>query len=409
MFLSAAAFAVVAVSAVAVAPTTSEAIPAFARQTGAACLSCHFQTFPAINSFGRSFKLGAFTDVGEQALVEDDNLSLPSVLNASFVLRAQIQQTKTSSAGGSVTTTAYNIPADAVLLMAGRVGTNTGAFVEFDGTAANWQLMNSVDFDGIKAGLNVQNTGFGPTAALEVSNVFGQHGGKLNGKAVSSVETIIKNGNFLGGQTTSVVAWAANDMFVGQVGGVAMAGAAGLVNPRLMPMVRASGIFDLGGAEVMAGAGWINGIQTAGGAVVGGVDAIFIDAQAQGDIGDASFGVYGDYTITRSKADAGNAKTNLFVANAAGTATIDAKRDGFGIRAEVKPTHTLMFGLGYEADKTKVAGAATTNKNTTWQVAATYEIYQNMEINAWYANNKVTAGATTTTTKTSFVEVEALF
>ena len=39
--LSAAAFAVVAVSAVAVAPTTSEAIPAFARQTGAACLSCH--------------------------------------------------------------------------------------------------------------------------------------------------------------------------------------------------------------------------------------------------------------------------------------------------------------------------------------------------------------------------------
>ncbi|MDQ6974948.1 MAG: hypothetical protein Q9M22_00105, partial [Mariprofundaceae bacterium] len=94
--LSAAAFAVAGVSAVAIMPTTSEAIPAFARQTGAACLSCHFQTFPAVNAFGRSFKLNAFTDVGEQALIEDEGLSLPSVLNASFVLRAQYNLSKTT-------------------------------------------------------------------------------------------------------------------------------------------------------------------------------------------------------------------------------------------------------------------------------------------------------------------------
>jgi hypothetical protein len=46
MIFSAVAFAVVAVSAVAVAPTTSEAVPSFARQTGASCNSCHFQSIP---------------------------------------------------------------------------------------------------------------------------------------------------------------------------------------------------------------------------------------------------------------------------------------------------------------------------------------------------------------------------
>jgi len=400
--LSAAAFAVVAVSAVAVAPTTSEAIPAFARQTGAACLSCHFQTFPAINSFGRSFKLNAFTDVGEEALVEDDNLSLPSVLNMAFVLRAQVQQVKTSAAGAASTTvTNYNIPADAVLLIAGRVGAHTGAFVEF-GTnpagapgAANWQLMNSFDFDGFKGGVNVQNTGFGPTAALEISNVFGQHGGKLNGKAISAVENVI---NGAGTNSTSVVAWAANDMFVGQVGGVALASAPGLNSPRLLPMARVNGIFDLGGSEAIVGAGWINGVQTANGAVLAGADALFVDAQVQGDIGDASFGIYADYVTTKSKAANGGTALNIFAGST------NAKRDGFSIRGEVKPTHSLMFGLGYGTDKTKPVGAVST-KNTNWQVAATYEIYQNMEINLFYLNNK----NGTTTTKTTFGEVEALF
>ncbi|MDQ6955940.1 MAG: hypothetical protein Q9M21_01965, partial [Mariprofundaceae bacterium] len=119
--LSAAAFAVVAVSAVSIAPTTSEAIPAFARQTGAACLSCHFQTFPALNSFGRSFKLGAFTDVGEQALIEDDNFSLPAVLNLGMVLRPQFISTK--AINGAVTS-AWAVPADSNILLAGRVGSN---------------------------------------------------------------------------------------------------------------------------------------------------------------------------------------------------------------------------------------------------------------------------------------------
>jgi len=396
--LSAAAFAAVAVSAVAVAPTTSEAIPSFARQTGAACLSCHFQTFPAVNSFGRAFKLGAFTDVGEQALIEDEALSLPSVLNASFVLRAQYTNTRTTTGATTVGTTAWGVPADAVLLMAGRVGSNTGAFVEYDAGAANWQLLNFIDFGGIKGGLNIQNTGFGPTAAIEISNVFGQHGGNLNGKQVSSVEQILNKGNVVsGGQSTSVAAWAGNESFLLQVGGVALADATTVTSPSFVPLVRAAYIASLGDAELMIGGGLISGTQTAT-AGAWGANAMFLDLQAQGEMGDMSYGVYADFTTTKAKTANGVA-TNIFSAG-------NGKADGNSIRLEVKPTHALMLGVGVGSVKTTPAAGLST-KRTQTQVAVSYEIYQNMEINTFYLNDDdKTAG---TKTKTLFAEVEALF
>jgi len=158
MILSAAAFAVVAISAVAVAPTTSEAIPAFARQTGAACLACHHLSFPALNAFGRSFKQGGFVDVGEQALIEDDMLSITSSVNFSAVLRPQFVSTTVSglpTATANVTTKSVAIPADQVLLIGGRIGTNSGVFVEYDGTFANYQQINSWDVGGMKAGVSI--------------------------------------------------------------------------------------------------------------------------------------------------------------------------------------------------------------------------------------------------------------
>jgi len=397
--LSAAAFAVVAVSAVSIAPTTSEAIPAFARQTGAACLSCHFQTFPALNSFGRAFKMGAFTDVGEQALIEDDNLSLPAVLNSAFVLRGHYQSDKkTTAAGVTSTTTTWAIPADTVLLMAGRVGSNTGAFVEFAGAgagatgAANWQLMNSFDFDTFKGGLNIQNTGFGPTAAIEVSNVFGQHAGKLNGAALSSIQNILVNY----GNTTSVAAWAGNESFLVQATGVAFADAAGVTNASFVPMIRGTYIADLGAAELMIGGGILSGTQRAAGVLASGqgADAKFIDAQVQGEMGDMSYGIYADWTTTKAKRG-----SNLFVA---GT---NSKIGGYSFRAEVSPIHKVMLGAGIGQVKTTTAGVATKRQLT--QVSATYEIYQNMEFNMHYLiDNDKTLG---TKTKTTYAEVLALF
>ncbi len=405
--LSAAAFAVVAVSAVSIAPTTSEAIPAFARQTGAACLSCHFQTFPAVNSFGRAFKMGAFTDVGEQALIEDDNLSLPSVLNSTFVLRAQYSN---QSVTNGASTTKWNIPADTVLLMAGRVGSNTGAFIEFNGAAANWQMMNSFDFDSFKGGVNIQNTGFGPTAAIEISNVYGQHGGKLNGKALSAVNSIV-GGAFSagGGQTTSVAGWIGNESFLVQAAGVAMVDATTVSNASFVPMLTGHYIMDMGAAELMIGGGILAGEQRAAGALASGsgVDAKWIDFQVQGEMGDMSYGVYGDWATSKAKS------TNALVASnfLAGGGNQDL--DGYSLRLELEPVHQLMVGFGVGQVKLTNNGLPGESKVTSTQIAVTYEVYQNMEINTFFKSDRTTATglfvAPSTTTKTLFAEVEALF
>ena len=55
-------------AAAAFAPEAS-ALPVFARQTGAACSACHFQHFPLLNAFGRSFKSSGYTQIS-QAQVE---------------------------------------------------------------------------------------------------------------------------------------------------------------------------------------------------------------------------------------------------------------------------------------------------------------------------------------------------
>ncbi len=402
--LSAAAFAVAGVSAVAIMPTTSEAIPAFARQTGAACLSCHFQTFPALSAFGRSFKLNAFTDVGEQALIEDEGLSLPSVLNASLVLRAgySINKLTTPAAGAvkatTVSTRNWAVPTDSNLLLAGRVGANVGAFVEFAGGAGNWQMMSSFDFDGIKAGLNVANTGFGPTAALETTAVYGQHSGKLGGGNVSAVQSII--GGL--GQTTSVALWTGNETFTVQGAMVAYADARATTDPSFIPLIRGTYVADLGGAELLIGGTLSSGTQSAkiGGVPVDlGVDLKWIDMQIQGEMGDASYGIYADYVTTKAKAaGAAGLSSNIFAGN------FNAKRDGFGIRAEFKPLHHVLFGIGYMSDKTTpLAGLSA--KTTTSHFAATYELYQNMEFNLVYDNANTPNGGKNTTT---LVEMEAL-
>ena len=74
-------------SVVAAVTFTSEAsaLPLFARQTGMECAACHFQHFPMLTAFGRSFKAGAFTMMGAQEKVEGDNLSIPAVLNTAIL------------------------------------------------------------------------------------------------------------------------------------------------------------------------------------------------------------------------------------------------------------------------------------------------------------------------------------
>src|SRR6202000_100090 len=49
------------------ASTSVQAIPAYARQTGAACADCHAGAYgPALTPYGMRFKLGGYTDTDGQ-------------------------------------------------------------------------------------------------------------------------------------------------------------------------------------------------------------------------------------------------------------------------------------------------------------------------------------------------------
>src|SRR3989338_10366085 len=83
----------------------ANAVTAFARQTGLACSTCHFQHFPALNAFGRAFKAGGYTQVWGQSLIEGEDLSIPATLNASLVTKIRYQM---ANGKDDATTTTVN-------------------------------------------------------------------------------------------------------------------------------------------------------------------------------------------------------------------------------------------------------------------------------------------------------------
>ncbi len=343
IILSAASLAVAAVASVSVAPTTSEAIPAFARQTGSACLACHFQSFPTLNAYGRAFKLGGLTDVGSQELVEDEHLSIPVSLNWTVMVRPQI---KTVDNGTKTNSISF---ADQVFMIGGRGGEHTGVFIEYDGSYANVQMFNSWDMGDMKAGATVWADGFGEDSGMQLMSVWGQHGGMLGGKALSVNNRMAGDAGGVG-----ITAWAGNDVWAAQLAMVDVAGAGGFT---LSPVLRGNYFLEAGDWEV--GLGLI--------AVTGSVHNIDtkrtgLDVQAFGEVGDMQIGVFADY------ATAPSGGANVY--NPTGT---DA-RTGYSFRASVKPMAQWIFLAGIGQDKQ--AGVTT----DLTRVGVEYEMYQNFAV-----------------------------
>jgi preprotein translocase subunit YajC len=397
IILSAASLAVAAVASVSVAPTTSEAIPAFARQTGSACLACHFQSFPTLNAYGRSFKMGGLTDVGDQALVEDEHLSIPAVVNWTAMVRPQFQSQDTG--GTKVDSIGF---ADQVLMIGGRAGEHTGVFIEFaagdvatgqtvdttvasttatvsdgGGPYANVQMYNSWDMGDMKVGATIWADGFGEDSGMQLMSVWGQHGGLLGGKALTINGAMAGDAGGVG-----VTGWAGNETWNAQLAMVDIAGIGGFT---LAPVLRGNYFLDAGDWEVGLGAIAVTGSQN-------NIDTqrTGIDVQAFGEVNDMQIGVFADY------ATAPKSTSNVY-------ATANNDRTGYSFRASVKPTHNLIFLAGIGQDKADV----TIDKTL---VGVEWEAYQNFAVSLSY-NEEKTTGATAaqaTTTKTTLLDFELL-
>jgi len=160
----------------------AQAVPAFARQMGASCDSCHFQHFPLLNSFGRVFKANGFTMTSTPS-IESEDISLPSNLNVAIFSNLRYQKSnghkvdteRTSNDGEMI------LPGETALFVGGRVSPNIGALIEGDvgasGAGDDAMFLASIKVpivfpvsDSIHVGIVPFSAGLGPAYAYETLN-----------------------------------------------------------------------------------------------------------------------------------------------------------------------------------------------------------------------------------------------
>ncbi len=391
----------------------ANAIPAFSRQVGMACSACHYQHFPALNSFGRAFKEGGFTMIGSENKVEGDGLSIPAVLNASLV--GYITETKTNgpTTGSTPTTKTSNngslqIPLQSSLFLAGRAGEHTGFMTEInltpasggtipDGTIGMVMLKVPFVYDvgNVKAGLVPFSTPNGPADSFEVLNtgavavhVFNQWDMNAisaqqyigTATAASGLAFIASNDNFF----ANFAKWGANQ-------GSGASGSPTSNYLRAAWTTAAIPGFDSAiGFQVWNGTSVVDA-GSAGGAVnplvVSGVvntKASAIDAQMMGDVGGMPLLLIASYANAPASSLTADVDQNLFNAN-----PFTRKSLNFGAELGVIPgVATVQLGLRQASSGAYADGATPGSGNATdnaIMVGATYSIEQNIRAELTYS------------------------
>ena len=109
-------------------------VPAFSRQTGLACSSCHYQ-FPQLTPFGRLFKLNGYTLTGLQTIGQPgdtagkESLKLSPIPQVAAMFVGSLTQTAKAPAGTQNGTVAF--PDQFSIFVAGALTPKIGAFTQF--------------------------------------------------------------------------------------------------------------------------------------------------------------------------------------------------------------------------------------------------------------------------------------
>ena len=109
-------------------------VPAYSRQTGLACSSCHYQ-FLQLTPFGRLFKLNGYTLTGLQTIGQPgdsagkESLKLSPIPGIAAMVVSSLTQTSKAIPGTQNGTAVY--PEQFSLFAAGAISPNLGAFTQF--------------------------------------------------------------------------------------------------------------------------------------------------------------------------------------------------------------------------------------------------------------------------------------
>lgn len=425
------ALSLVGVMAAATFAPQASALPLFARQTGMACNACHFQHFPMLNSFGRSFKASAYTLIGAEGKVEGDNLSIPDTLNAAILTTAGY--TKTNAEGsppnanglkndgnGSIFVPGTN--GEFSLFVGGRVSENSGALAEIGAVGAAGLASAKVPVlydlgNGMRAGVVLFTTdGQGASYGFEYLNTGANavhtmlfDAGDSNG----SIGSILSAQQFIGtGQAATGAAFVVNGSMgfinitkfhgAGPIDLRSTAQATGTAGPGFpagndttttptSTYLRAAYTFDMAGWDAGAGVQSWQGQSFNIGAGQVLTKATAVDFQMQGTAGDMPLGIYATYARAPASANFTGAALvggyyNLFN-------TGDQTRSAITVSAELgvipeKATVGAGIRLGKSGMSTAfVTGAGSTSDNLTDNgilVDATYKLAQNQILGLYY-------------------------
>ncbi|MEQ1487638.1 MAG: hypothetical protein ABL920_04040 [Methylotenera sp.] len=368
---------------------TSQATPAFARQMGQACLSCHFQHFPTLNAHGQKFKAGGYTEMGKQGTLKGEGLSLPSTLNASLFTKIRYQTTNGSDLPGTSTAGSGQLqfPDEFALLFGGRISDNIGFMLEgqlANGAApflAGFKMPFMYDVKGTKVGVIPYTTdalgaayGFELLSTGAVRNIR-----TMEHRNESSAQQYI--GTATAAMGVAFVAWNP-DYFVNvskwSPNNAAVSDGLANGNPS-STYVRAAYTPTLGTWETAIGGQYWGGHSNVGDVndLVRPVDtkAWAIDAQAQGSVMNLPLGVY--FSHANAKGSPVGGQVNLFNGN-----VNDKRATAISAELGVVPNKATIMLAYRNGDN----GKATNSSDNAVSIGATYSIAQNVQLQFQHSN-----------------------
>jgi len=383
-------------------PATAEAVPAFARQMGASCDTCHFQHFPMLNSFGRAFKASGFT-MATTPLIESEHFSIPESLDAAVFTNIRYQMSNGTKAAGTSPATSNDgqwiIPAETSLFVAGRASENVGVLMEGDvggagadagaGFLASLKLPIVFPVTGtMNIGVVPFTSGLGPAYAFEVLNTgaVGNHVMTLVHPTEVSEQQYIQVGggttyNDYAGDAEGIGFFAATSSYFftaasWQPNHISLNSADHATAKSTSTYLRAAMTPHIGGWDIGVGVQYFGGESAIAGTTLDPVrtKAVAFDAQAQGIINQMPLGVYFSYASAPGTV-AGD-MPNLYDPN-------PNRKWAASLAAEwaayAKGRGTLQLAYRRAED-----GAAMDSKDDALTVGASYLIAQNIQLSALY-------------------------
>lgn len=371
--------------------TPSHALPAFARQTGKACNTCHFQHYPSLNAYGREFKAGGYIDIGKEGQIKGRDLSLPETLNASIFFKARYQKSngKDLTTGGSedktIASGELQFPDEFALLIGGRASENVGFLLEANliatPTVAGFKVPFNFELGEMKVDVIPYTTdSLGASYGFELLNTGAvrnvrimEHRSEISAQqyigtdgAASGIAFVLWDPSFY----INYSRWSPNHAATAQ-GNYGATPSSNYVRAVWTP---SAWDWDFG-----IGAQYWSGSSQVGGAAVPNVTrydtkASAFDVQAQGAVGGFPLGVYVTHAVAKASSAA---QVNWF--NTATTG--NEKATAIAAELGVLPGK-LMLMLAYRDATT---AATTNNGDDATTFGAAYHVAQNLQLQLQYS------------------------